>query len=269
VPAESRPGPALLLTLLLVAGALLTASRFTVYESTYGYHAVDLGWSTLNWVLQVPVPLVLAAAVLLVGRSRPLAAPMAGGLLAGVALNLVSQLVMSWAVVLDPDAGYGIGPAWWLILVAAIVLAVGVALVLPSVRGRAPLRRDRWAAGGGLVVAVAAVAWIVTGPVSVDFGWWLYLRFAGLLLCAACLAVAVLDLGPAQRAFGLVAVTTTGAWLAAAGVEGLVVQPSGNQPGALAADVVATVLAVVGAWLGQRGRSASSEAPVGRGAERR
>lgn len=269
VQSGSRPAPVLLLPLLLVAAALLTASRFTVYESTNGYHAVDLGWSTLNWVLQTLVPLALAAAVVLAGRSRPLAVPVAGGLLAGVVLSLVSQLVMSAAVVLDGDAGYGIGAAWWSILVAALVLAIGVAVVLPSVRGRAPVRRDRWAAGGALVVVVSAVTWIVTGPVSVDVGWWLYLPIAGLLLCAACLPVAVLDLGPAQRAFGLAAVTATGTWLAAAGVEGLVVQPSGYRPGALVADVAAVLLAVVGAWLGQRGRSASSGAPVGRGDERR
>jgi len=159
---------------------------------------------------------------------------------------------MSLAVFLDTEVGYGAGPAWWLILAAALLLVLGAALAYLSVRAKARLRRTRSAAAAAGLVVVAIVAWIVSGPVSTDFGWWLYVNFAGLLLSAACLPLAVLDLNPAQRIFGLAAVTTTGAWLATAMVEGLIVSPSGSQPGALLAAVVSTLLAVGGAWLGQR-----------------
>ncbi|MGZ4606973.1 MAG: hypothetical protein ACXVXV_12635, partial [Blastococcus sp.] len=91
-----------------------------------------------------------------------------------------------------------------------------------------------------------------TGAPSVDFGWWLYIQFAGLLFCAACLPVAVLDLNVGQAVFGLAAVTTTGAWLVSVAVETLLVRPSGYQPAALFSGLAATLLAVGGAWLGRR-----------------
>jgi len=248
------PGPAatpsaLLVGLLVTAAALLVASRLTVFDSTNGYHAVDLGWSTLSWVLQVPLPVVLAVAVVLAGR--PAALALAGGITAGVALSVGSQVLMSLAVFLDPGAGYAAGPAWWLMVIATLVLAIGGVRALWSLRGRTRLRRT-WSAatGAGLVVA-AAVLWVLTGPLSTDFGWWLYVSVAGLLLSAASLAVAVLDLSPAQRVFGVAAVTTTGTWFGAAIAEALVVNEPGSQPGALFSALVATGLAVGGTWIGQ------------------
>jgi hypothetical protein len=256
-----RAAVGLLLTLLVAAGALLTVSRFTVFEPSNGYHLVDLGWSTVGWVAQVLVPLVLAVAVLLAGGDRSFAVPLAVGITAGVTLNLVSQLLMSTAVVLEPDVGYSFGPAWWLILVAAILLAVAVAASPLRVRGH--LRRNRRSAVAAALVVGSAVAWAVSGPVSEDFGWWLFLQFAGLLLCAACLPVAVLDMDAASRTAGLAAVTTTGAWLVVTGLEGLIVAYSGSHPGALVATVAATLLAVGGAWLGQSRSVAPDHAAAG------
>jgi hypothetical protein len=251
---RGRTGRALLLVTLVAAGGLLTASRFAVFESTYGYHAVSLGWSTPTWVVQVLLPVVLAVGALLAGTSLPWGAALAGGLAGGVLLSVVSQLLMSLAVTLDTSVGYGLGPAWWLTLMAALLLAVGVVAVVASssLGSRPPLRRNRSSAVSALPVVVSAVAWIVTGPPSVDFGWWLYIQFAGLLLCAACLPVAVLDLNAGQRVFGLAVVTTTGAWLVSVAVEALLVRPSGYQPGALASGLLATLLAVGGACLGGR-----------------
>jgi hypothetical protein len=242
-----------LLALVVGAGFLLAVSRATVFEAANGYRAADLGWSAATWVVQVLLPLVLAVSVLLAGQGSPASTALGGGLSAGVTLNLVSQLLMSGGVFLDQDTGYRPGPAWWLILLAASLLAVGVAAVVatPSLRKRPHRRRARRAVGGVVLVLAAAVIWALLGDVNPAFGWWTYVQFAGLLLCLACLPVALLDLDPEQRVFGLSAVTTTGAWLVAAGVEGLLTTNEGNQPGALAAAVIATVLAVGGAWVGQ------------------
>ena len=88
-------------------------------------------------------------------------------------------------------------------------------------------------------------------PVSTDFGWWLYLRVAGVLFSAFGLALAVLELGPSLRLFGLAAVTTTGTWFVAAAFEPLALQPSGYQPAAPVVVITVTLLGLGGAYLGQ------------------
>jgi hypothetical protein len=265
--AERRhPGAAgkLLLALLLVAGVLLTVSRFLVFEATNGYHAVNAGWPNGNFVIQVLLPLVVACGALLAAARRPAAPALAVGIAAGITLNLVAQLLMSLAVFLDPDVGYQPGPAWWLILVAAVVLGAGVVAVVALTSLRTPVhrRRDRWAVAGASLVVLSGVLWALAPPVTVDFGPWEFVQFAGLLLCLACLPVAVLRLNRDQRVLGLAAVTTTGVWLAAAGVEALIVMPSGFQAGALAATLVATLLQLAGAWVGQR-RTSPADAAAG------
>ncbi|MGY1804019.1 caspase family protein [Blastococcus sp. SYSU D00922] len=250
-PSPAPRGP-LLPAALIVAGALLTVSRFLVFEPTNGYHAVDLGWSTLGWVVQALLPLVAALVLLLLPAGAGTAPALAVGLAGGVVLGLVDQLVMSALVTTDPDVSYALGPAWWLVLVAAGVLTVGVVAALrgTGLRTRVAVRRDRTAALGAAVTVAAGVGWVLAPPVSVDFGWWLYLPVAGLLLAAVCLAVAVLRLTSAQRTAGLAATTTTATWLAVVGVEVLAVQPSGSQPGPLLVALALVLATVGGAWLG-------------------
>jgi hypothetical protein len=254
--------PFVLASLLLVAGVLLTVSRFLVFEAANGYHAIDVGWTTTGWFVQGVLPLLVALGALLTGHSSTVHLATAAGVAAGVLLNLVGQLAMSAAVTLDRDVGYALGPAWWLILVAALVLGGGVAAAFgtPALRARVVVARRRPAAWGAALVVASAVGWVLIGPVSVDFGWWLYLRIAGLLLTAACLAVAVSDVDLEQRLFGLAAVTTTGIWLAAIAVEGLAVQPSGSQPGPVLVSLVLALVPVGGAYLGQV-RSGAGTAP--------
>jgi hypothetical protein len=253
-PSRQRSAARFLLGLVLVAGVLLTVSRSLAFEASYGYHAASLGWSTANWVVQALLPLVVAAAVLVAGRGSPAALGAASGVVVGVTLSLLAQLLMSGVDILNALT-YRLGPAWWVILVAALVLAVGVAAGVRAVplRGRVGSRRDRWAAAGGALVVVSAVIWILVGWANRGVGWWLYLRIAGPLLAAACLPVAVLRLDPVQRVFGLAAVTTTGAWLAAAAVETLTVMPWGASRWTAPALVMlaATLLSVGGAYLGQ------------------
>jgi Caspase domain len=255
VPAPSVRRSVLLPAVIVVAGVLLTLSRFLVFEAVNGYHAIDVGWTTAGWVVQVLLPLVTALALVLArGRSGTVAA-VAVGLAGGVVLSLVAQLAMAALVTLDPDVGYALGPAWWTILVAAVVLAAGVvaALAAPGFRDRVAARRDPAAVLGAALVVGTAVGWVLVPPVSVDFGWWLHLPVAGLLLAAACLALAVLRLSAVQRTAGLAAVTTTGTWLAAAGIEGLAVQPSGAQPGPLLTTLALGLVSLAGAWIGQAG----------------
>jgi hypothetical protein len=254
-PDDAGPGPraGLLPVVLLVAGVLLTLARFLVYEPTNGYHAIDMGWTTLGWVVQAVLPLVAALGILLSAGSSVGALAVAAGLAAGVTLSLAGQLITSALVTADPDVSYALGPAWWLVLVAALVLAVGavVPLTAPEVRARVEVRRDRGAALGAALVVASAVGWILVDPVSVDYGWWLHLPVAGLLLTAACLAVTALRLRPAHLSAGLAAVTATGTWLAAVALEGLVAQPPGSRPGPLLLSFVLAVVPVGAAWLGR------------------
>jgi hypothetical protein len=185
-------------------------------------------------------------------RRSPTAVAVGGGVVAGVVLSLVGQLLMSALVTLDEEVGYGLGPAWWLILLAAALLAGLVALVvraLPSPEA-VQLRRDARSAGGAVLVLLCAVGWVLSPPVSDDFGWWLHLRVAGLLLAAACLAVAVLEPGPALRTSALAAVATTGTWLVACALEGLALQASGSRPEALVLMTVVTLVGLTGAFVG-------------------
>jgi hypothetical protein len=278
-PAPSRPGPpadvgspaagvaagpvgrfvpGVLPTLLVVAGIVLGASRFLVFEASNGYHAVDIGWSTATWVVQVLLPLALAAGVALARPGSPPVTALAGGLAAGVALSVACQLLTSVPVLTAADVGYTIGPAFWLILGGGLLLGTGAVLVAATSLGaRTHLRRDRQSAVAAVLVVLCAVAWVVSGDVSTDFGWWLYIQIAELMFGVACLWVAVFDRNEGRRVFGLAAVTATGAWLAATGLEVLVARPSGYQPGALATDLIATLVALGAAWYGQRRRPAT------------
>ncbi|MGZ4492973.1 MAG: hypothetical protein ACXVXA_19125 [Nocardioidaceae bacterium] len=236
-----------------------------VFEGTNGYSALSLGWSTPNWFVQVALPFLVAVGVLLAGRGSLPAATEACGVLAGVVLSLVSQLIMSGLVVWSGDVGYSTGPGWWALLAGAVVLAGAVTVGVsrqPRMRDRPQLRRDGWAAGGLVVVLAGTLGSVLMGPVSSDYGWWQYLRVPELLLAACCLCLTGLRLSAGQRRLSLAAVTAFGAWLAEMAVEALTDHRSGAQPVVLLVSLLTVVLWVVAAYVVQMRPRAQEPRPV-------
>jgi hypothetical protein len=249
-----RAGALVLLPFLVVAFAVLLGSRSVVFESVNDYRAVDLGWSTFEFLVGMALPLLLAIALVLVRRRRSMTVAGATGLAAGVTLTLTGQLVSSAGLFLDPDVGYRTGPGWWLLLVGALVLATGVAAIVsrPSFRARPFLRQDRVAMIAAVVVAASVACWVfVVHSIPLDVGWWLYVKAPGLVLTAACLPLAVLRLDRRMRCVSLVAVTTCGLWLLAL-LEEAVREPVVElRPGAALAGLAAVVASVAAVYVAQ------------------
>ena len=249
-----RAGALVLLPFLVVAFAVLVGSRSVVFESVNDYRAVDLGWSTFEFLVGMALPLLLAIALVLVRRRRSMTVAGATGLAAGVTLTLTGQLVSSAGLFLDPDVGYRTGPGWWLLLVGALVLATGVAAIVsrPSFRARPVLRQDRVAMIAAVVVAASVACWVfVVHSIPLDVGWWLYVKAPGLVLTAACLPLAVLRLDRRMRCVSLVAVTTCGLWLLAL-LEEAVREPVVElRPGAALAGLAAVVASLAAVYVAQ------------------
>jgi hypothetical protein len=249
-----RAGALVLLPFLVVAFAVLVGSRSVVFESVNDYRAVDLGWSTFEFLVGMSLPLLLAITLVLVRRRRSMTVPWATGLAAGVTLTLTGQFVSSAGLFLDPDVGYRPGPGWWLLLVGALVLATGVAAIMsrPSFRARPVLRQDRVAMIAAVVVAASVACWVfVVQSIPLDVGWWLYVKAPGLLLTVACLPLAVLRLDRRMRCVSLVAVTTCGLWLLALLEEAIREPVVELRPGAALAGLAAVVASLAAVYVAQ------------------
>jgi hypothetical protein len=249
-----RAGALVLLPFLVVAFALLVGSRSVVFESVNDYRAVDLGWSTFEFLVGMSLPLLLAIALVLVRRRRSMTVAVATGLAAGVTLTLTGQLVSSAGLFLDPDVGYRPGPGWWLLLVGALVLAAGVAAIVsrPPFCARPVLRQDRVAMIAAVVVAASVACWVfVVHSIPLDIGWWLHVKAPGLVLTAACLPLAVLRLDRRMRCVSLVAVTTCGLWLVALLEEAIREPIAELRPGAALAGLAAVVASLAAVYVAQ------------------
>jgi hypothetical protein len=250
-----EPVPArrnLVLAALLVAAALLTASRYLVFERVNGYPATDVGWTTASWTLQVTVPFVLAAGLLLAPRDRLPAAALGCGLLAGTVVALAGEL-LGWAAIF-PSLSYAVGQAWWGMLLGALVLTAGVvvACLSPWLRGAPRLRRDPVAVVAGLLVAAALGIWLLAvGSLGLPPGEWLFYKGAGILFTLVCLPVAVLALAPLQRLFALAAVTVVGVSQVAGATEILVHHTSGFDMGAVLRALLAVLVSLAACYAGQ------------------
>jgi hypothetical protein len=253
-PERLRRG--LVLGMVLAAAALLTASRLLVFENANGYRAADLGWSTATWTLEVTVPLLLAAGLLLAARNRRAAAALAYGLLGGAALSLTGQL-LEWGARFA-DVGYTVGPGWWSLLLGTLALVGGVAAAVssPWLRAAPRLRRDPVAVAAALAVVAALGLWVfAVGRADLPIGSWLFYKGSGVLFTLVCLPVAVLRLDGMQRLLALAAVTTFAVAQEVGGVEIVVHQTEGFDTGAVLRALLAVLVAVAACYGAQLSRS--------------
>jgi hypothetical protein len=234
----------------LVAFALLTASRFAVFEATNGYRESDLQWSTAVWTAEVTLPLLLAVVLLVRGWTRWRTAAVATGVLGGVLLTMAGEVVQWWAAFVGNS--YRPGPAVALLVSGTLVLVPGVALGRVGLRRRPGLRRDAVAEVAGVVVAFCLVLWLFAiGSADLPAAQWVFYKIGGLLFTLACVPLAVLRLAEGQRLFALAAVTTTAVGQVVAVVALLIAQPGGYDVPSLLTAMLAVLLATGAAYLGQ------------------
>ena len=260
------PSRLALLTPLLVGGVLLLLSRFLVFESTGAYTASDVGVHWLSWLVGAGLPLALALQMLVQRADVPWAVPLAGGLVSAAALGQLDLVLASgnyyW---IWPDTSEQAGPGWWATLLGAVVLTACAVRILrgPELRGRPRPRRDRRGLVAVLLVVAALLAWLVT------FRWgtpWFTHNEPALLLAAVCLPVAALGLEPAQRIFGLAAVTVLGLWVASQHVQALIEQDFIVDAEAAVVGILSVCCSVAAcylaqSWRGERRREVATAEP--------
>jgi Caspase domain len=260
----AQPPLALALSLILLGGVLLLLSRFLVFESTYASLAADIGVHWVSWLIGAGVPLLVAFQLLVARGTHATAVALAGGLVVGTAVGQLDLVLATGSYWLHPDTSELPGPGWWATLLGAVVL-LGCAIVLlrlPALRARPGIRSDWRAFGGVLLVAGGLVGWLT----ALSEAWpWATHNEPVLLLAAVCLPVVVLDLNPAQRLFGLAAVTVLGPWVASAHVQALILDTFVVDAEAAVVALVSVFAMVTGCYLAQLGRRRGSATPVGEG----
>jgi hypothetical protein len=118
----------------------------------------------------------------------------------------------------------------------------------PELRGRPRLRRDWRALVAVLVVLAALAAWLT----AFRWGWpWFTHNEPALMLAAVCLPVAALALQPAQRIFGLAAVTVLGPWVASGQVHALITEDFPVDAEAAVVAILSVVGSVAACYLSQ------------------
>ena len=131
---------------LVVLSALpLTLSRLLAFESSYPDTADEFSESTVPWSLFVVLPLVAAAGLLAARRSLPRALPAAFGLVLGGGLVLVEHAVFWVFYFVENRGSYSVGPALWLLVAGAVVVAAAGSSSCPGLRGWAAPVPDRLA----------------------------------------------------------------------------------------------------------------------------
>lgn len=242
-----------MLALVVLSALPLTLSRLLAFEANYPT-ADAFSESTVPWTLLVVLPLA-AAAGLLTARSRvPWALPLAFGLILGAALVLVEHAVFWVFFFIENRSSYTVGPALWLLVVgAAVVAAAGVVVLTRSALSGRPLVRTDWRVACALVVVACLVWFLVSGP-DVDAGsWWFALYEGTLLLGAVALAITVVWLRADQRIAALVAVTIFGLWSAYFIVRELVQPQLGFESSVWEVELVGVVLTMLACYVAQVG----------------
>jgi hypothetical protein len=256
----------LLLSLVLVGGVLALLSRFLIFESTSTVVAADYypGIHWISWLIGAGLPILVAFQLLVARGSAPWAVGLAGGLLAAAALSQLDLVLATGSYWLTPDSSELPGPGWWATLLSAVVLVGCVLVVLrqPALRGRPGLLSDWRAFGGVLLVAGGLVAWLSALDEASP---WAPYNEPALLLAAVCVPVVVLDLGPAQRLFGLATVTVLTPWLASGHVQRLLIDDFPVDARSTVVALVSVCCSLAGCYLAQLGRRRGSPARVGQG----
>jgi hypothetical protein len=258
------------LALVLAAGALLVLSRLFPYDAANSYYAGDVGYPTPPWVLGVVLPLVAAIQLVLLRGTRDLRALIAVGLIGGVTLISVEQVLATTTLAADPDTGVNAGGAgWWLALLGTVVLLACLAVVAR----RGALRAGPGVAGtwrtllGVVMVGGALFGWLAAFG---DFYLWWPANIAGLLMAAVALPVVVLGLNRAQRVAALVAISLFGVWIAFTVVYSLLADTYWSDAGRGVAVVCSALVSVLGCLVAQaRLQRPASDRPAAGAAPRR
>jgi hypothetical protein len=254
----------LLLSLIVVAGALQGLSRFLVFDATSGYRAYDVDLAAAPWVLAVVVPLLVAALLLATAAREPWAVALAGGLVTGAALSQLDQVLATAGRMLQPDPSVSPGPGWFAALLGTVALLACVVVL-----ARAALFRSRtgpmrtWLASVMTLVVLAAVV-----AKLVEFRWaypWFAQNEPAILLALACLPLTLLALGPAQRVLGLTAVTVFGPWVCAAHVYEFANDDFAVDERAATVAIVSALASVAACYVAQFGSRRRPERPASGG----
>jgi hypothetical protein len=251
-----------LLALIAVAGALLLLSRFLIFESTYASRVTDIGIPWQTWLIGAGLPLLVAGQMLILRGTEAWTLAFAGGLVAGAALSQLDLVLASGGYSADPDTDETPGPGWWVQLAGTVVLIACVVVLLrsPVLRDRPGLRRDWRAVVAAVLVIAALVAWL---EVYGDYWVWFAQNEPVLLLAAVCLPMALLGLSPAQRLFGLVAVSVFGLWVACGPVRQLITDSLPLDARAAVVSLVSVLCSVAACWLAQARPPRRPSRPVG------
>jgi hypothetical protein len=213
----------LVLVLVVAAGAILVLSRLLPFDVQQDEYADDLGYATVPWVLLVVLPLVAATQLVLLRGTSARRVELAVGLIGGVALIQVEQVLATAALAADPDTtADGGGPGWWLAALGAAALVACLGVVVRRATFRAgPGVGGTWRSLLGIVLVVGGLlAWLAAFG---DFYLWWPANIAGLLMATVALPLTVFALNGAQRFVALVGVTVFGVSIAVSIVYSLVV----------------------------------------------
>jgi hypothetical protein len=179
----------------------------------------------------------------------------ASGLVLGAGLVLVEHALYWIFYFIDNRGDYTAGPALWLLVLgAAVVAAAGVVLLVRTPLGsRSPVRTD-WRIACAFVVVACVLWFVVSGPEVYDGAdWWVALYEGTFLLGGAALVVTLLWFDPAQRVAALVGITLFGLWPVYWIAREMRTSESGTEPSVLEAELIGVVLTLLACFLAQVG----------------
>jgi hypothetical protein len=261
--AARRDAVSLVLALVVLSALPLTLSRLLHFETSYPDTADTFNESTGPWTMLIVLPLVAAAGLLSARARLPWALPVAFGMVLGAGLVLVEHAAFWVFFFIQNRSSYTAGPALWMLVVgAAVVAAAGVVvLARSSLAERAPVRTD-WRVACALVVAACVVWFLVSGPETDTLPWWIAMYEGTLLLGAAALPVTLLWLRSDQRMSALVAITLFGLWSAYFIVRELVDPELDVDPSVWRVELVTVVLTLLACWAAQAGQARPDGTPT-------
>jgi len=255
-----RTFPGLVLALVVAGAALLLLSRFTIFESTSGATAEDIGVFWWAWLIGAGLPLLVAIPALVMGGGSPVQSPVATGLVLAAGLSQLDLALAAAAYWASPDTSGQPGPGWWATMLGALVLVAAAVLLVrrPELRARPGLQR-----GGRAVVAVVLVlAAFAAGTYAVQEAWPFFANFEPILLfTVVCLPGAALAVDGLQRLVVLTAVTPLALWMAAGSAHALAEEDFPVDRSSSVLLLVALLVMGAACWLSQAFRPPRQPSP--------